>query len=165
MFIEIRNIPEGKKVEERILTLPKELAQAGGIKPEVSSRLEIRRLQDTLFVEIEFEGLAQRDCDRCLRSYEQEVTGKVSFVLQHVDSEEDYTEGESDCYVYDQEDEEIDFSQTLYDAMMLQMGYKSICSPDCRGLESPLKDEPPVKEEEEKTVDPRWAALGKLKKK
>lgn len=167
MFIEIRNIPQGKTVEQRILTLPGDLASAGGIKPEVTSTLEIRRLQETLFVTIEYRCETERVCDRCLGTFVQSLSGTVSFILQHNESEEEYADGESDCFIYEHEDEQIDFSQTLYDDIMLRVGYKAICDPNCKGLENPLKDEDeaPEEKEDEKPVDPRWAALGKLKKK
>ncbi len=165
MFIEIRKTPQGKSEFEQTLLLPEELAQSGGVRVEVPSLIEIRRLDETLFVNLSYQGVVERVCDRCLDSFTISVMGSVDFVLQSKESEEDYSEGESDCYVYESEEDEIDFSQTLYDSMMLRLKYKSLCSNECVGLVENLPVEEEEKVEEETPLDPRWAALGKLKKK
>lgn len=163
MFIDISKIPQGTTVEQRVLLMPEELAEAGAVSPEVDAKISIRRLEESLYVTVDFTGTVTRNCDRCLKDFTEPVSATVDFVLQHAEESEEYG-GELDCYQYRDEQDKIDFSQSVYDAMLLKLGYKAICSADCKGLSGPseiVEVAPPV---EETSVDPRWAALAKMKK-
>lgn len=163
MFIDISKIPQGTSNIKQVLTLPEELAHAGGVTPEVDADIAVRRLESTLYVSISFTGSVERECDRCLKSFTEGVVGSVDFILQQAEDSEEY-EGEVDCYRYRDEQDEVDFSQTLYDAMLLKLGYRALCKTDCEGLggAEPVEDE--MASTEDESVDPRWAALAKMKK-
>ncbi|MEO1173853.1 MAG: DUF177 domain-containing protein [Myxococcota bacterium] len=116
------------------------------------------------------------DCSRCLHPVEIEFTHALDVVLFPAGSEPAAgTDGEldgADIGVATYEDGVVDLSALVRDEIFLEMPMTPTCeNADPRDCEhfmanlGPLEAELEVGEPtpEEKPVDPRWAALGKLK--
>lgn len=163
MFIDIRKTAEGHSSAEVMLSFPQELQEAGRVVSEFPATVSVSRYNGYLFVTVDYEGEVTLECARCLKEFTTVSKGSVEFTLQSSDAE-DMGSDEVDTYTYETEDDVIDFSQTVYDDMMVRLPSKPLCDEACPGFENPLVDEDEVEEEPETEIDSRWAALSKLKK-
>jgi uncharacterized protein len=161
MYIDLKKTIEGTSSYKTILKLSAELAETGGVSVDVPTEIMIRRLGSQIFVELLYDATVVRDCGRCLESFTEKVEGVVEFILL-AEGEEDMETDSVDCYFYETEEDEIDFSQTLYDDIMIQVPIRALCRYDCPGFS--VEDSKDVEEKEVTDTDPRWAALSKLKK-
>ncbi len=162
MVITVGTYMNGTTHDARQFQLPDELAQAGGVGPTIATEITVRQLDSSLFMTIAYSGNVHRACDRCLKEYGVTVEGSVDCIFQHCSDEEDYST-KCDCYRYEELQDEIDIAQTIYDDLMLRLPQKSLCDEACEGLDAPVEEEEIPAEQE--AVDPRWAALKKLKEK
>lgn len=166
MFIDIRKTPEGHSSADAQLSFPEALREAGRVVEEFPASISVSRYDGYVFVKVEYEGEVTRECDRCLKEYTVKVPGSVEFTLQSAEVDEDVASEEVDTYVFETEDDQIDFSQTVYDDMMIRLPSKSLCDENCPGFEKTAEsvEDELQSDEQEPAIDPRWAALGKLKK-
>ena len=163
MFIEIKKIPEGSSTKEGVVTLSDELAKLGSLNSEVPVSLQLRRLGSLIIVELSYTASLEAECARCLTPFTRTVRGRTSFTIGAPEDEE-MSSDEVDFYHYRDEDETIDFSQSLYDDIMTRIPQKLLCDTNCPGLTVPSDNNNEQKEEEPpKSIDPRWQALKKLK--
>ena len=160
MFIDIRKCPEGHSQFDTELTFSEEFQEAGNIvTKEFPASISIDRYGDYLFVEVSYSIEVNRECARCLKAIVKSSWGSVKFTLQS-DKSEDMSSDDVDTYTYQTEDEEIDFTQSLYDHAMTRLHSKPLCSLSCEGF---VKYLPQEEVEEPQELDPRWAALKNLK--
>lgn len=160
MHIDLRKTAEGTTSYSEVLLLPEELSEAGSINSAVDSDITVRRLGPQFFVEIVYEAVVARECGRCLKSFTEKIIGRFEFILlPH--GEEDMATDSVDCFFYSSEEDIIDFSQTLYDEIMIEVPIIAVCKQDCKGFSTKLTKEVTVEEPLE--IDPRWAALKNLK--
>lgn len=164
MFIDIKKVPEGSSSESVQLTLPEELAALGSLNTSVSATQTLRRFGSLIVAELSYHASYAGSCDRCLKEITGDVEGDVSFTLGSKCDEEMASEN-VDFYLYGDEDEKIDYSQSLYDDIMTRLPQKVLCSDNCTGFKQPTESTSETDASEAKEIDPRWAALGKLKKK
>ncbi len=160
MHINIKKIAEGTSSYKTTLVLPVELSENGGVVCDVPAEVVVRRLAAQLFVEVNYTATINRECGRCLESFVEKVEACVEFILLP-EGDEDMETDHVDCYFYESEEDVVDFSQTLYDDIMVQVPISALCSKDCPGFSVEESVEPEV--EEVTDVDPRWAALDKLR--
>ncbi len=163
MFIDIRKTAEGHSSADAVLSFPEELQDAGQVVGEFPATVTVSRYNDYLFVKIAYVGKVAANCGRCLTDFTVEVAGEAEFTIQSKDAE-DMGSDEIDTYIYETEDDQIDFSQSVYDDMMTRVPAQPVCDSTCAGFTNPTEaPEEEEVEEQETAVDPRWAALGKLK--
>ncbi|MEM6800003.1 MAG: DUF177 domain-containing protein [Bacteroidota bacterium] len=121
-------------------------------------------------VVFQLRGWIELHCDRCGEPYEHELESEER-IIYSFDPDMDF-EGYEVMYVSSGEDK-LDISQELYDFMQISIPLRKVPHPDVHlcapevlkalGLNErgePMKLE---QENEEKEIDPRWAALKKLK--
>ena len=106
----------------------------------------------------EIRGSAQSHCHRCLAAFERAVEAQFTLLLQHG--------GESDAddvLVIPETADEVDVSDFVREAVILEEPIRVLCRSDCRGLCSQCGQDlnvatcdcvPPP--------DPRWDALKRL---
>ncbi len=164
MFIDIRKTAEGHSSAEVMLSFPEDLQYAGKVVGEFPATVTVSRYDKYIFVKVVYKGQVECECGRCLISFIRDVSGKVEFTIQSAEVE-DMGSDDVDTYVFETEDDKLDFSQTVYDDMMTRVPVQPVCSTSCPGFvntaEAPQEDEAEI---EETPIDPRWAALGQLKK-
>ena len=162
MFIEIKKIPEGTSTQEGVVTLSDDLATLCSITTAIPVVLELRRLASLIIVELSYTASVDAECARCLSSFTRIVRGRTSFTIG-APQDEEMSSDDVDFYHYRDEDETIDFSQSLYDDIMTRLPQKLLCEKNCPGLEQPESDSVEIEEPQTKDIDPRWQALNKLK--
>ncbi len=117
---------------------------------------QVRNVADALFLEGEAVTTLSLICDRCLKPYEEEKVVVLDVTLAREVENED-----SDIVLLD--GDEVDLDELVWEAFILDMETKHLCSENCKGLccgcgvdlnheECRCKPE----------VDPRLASLAKL---
>ena len=164
MFIDIRKTAEGHSSADVVLSFPDELQDAGKVVGDFPATVTVSRYDKYIFVKITYSGKVECECGRCLTTFIQDVSGEVEFTIQSAEVE-DMGSDDIDTYVFETEDDKLDFSQTVYDDMMTRVPVQPVCAESCKGFSNPTEAPEEEKvEEQESPIDPRWAALGKLKK-
>ena len=79
------------------------------------------------------ESTLSLSCDRCARLYNLPVTGTVNVLLSDASNESGYS-GDSTLIVLGPEDQWIDLSEPLREALLLELPQKQLCQSDCKGL-------------------------------
>ncbi len=104
------------------------------------------------------------ECCRCLETFNSGLKLPLSWVVHRVQAatpEDDLQEGEFEILV---EDQELDFTSRLREAIIFNLPVKPLCRPDCKGLCSVCGQNLNLGECRcpKKTEDPRWEALRRL---
>ena len=163
MFIDIRKIEEGTSSAEVNLSFTEELQEAGRLSEEFPAKIDIKRYDGYIFVDVSYEVDTVLECGRCLEEFSKHIVGDVKFILQSSDSE-DISSDDVDTYTYEFESDQIDFSQTIYDDIITRFPVQPICSHDCKGYSEYIVETEDEEVVEEHSIDSRWNALKKLKK-
>ena len=161
MDINIRNIVDGRSSEKLELHLSDEFSNLGNINPVVDINIDYFRVDTSIKVTITYKSKVTLNCGRCLKDYEDVVSGEVLF---YIESEKANFEdnGEFDIYTYKSEGDTIKFDQTLYEDIVLRTPKFKICSENCDGGIYKNDDKTCIKAEEP-IMDSRWEQLKKLK--
>jgi uncharacterized protein len=153
---------EGKRLDLPVELDPFELGGqtylADPAAPTV--RIEVSRPSGGFAFRILFPIHLEGPCMRCL----EPATLDLEVESREIDQAETDDPELRSPYV---DDNELDIGRWAHDATMLALPTRILCRPDCKGLcpfcgES-LNDSDPADHEHGGTVDPRWAALDKLK--
>jgi uncharacterized protein len=156
-FAHVYQPEELNPIDERV-----NLAQPAEVKGNV------RRTGDGVFVNGHVETRAQVECDRCLRPVELPVS--ADFALDYI-TEADYksssaaalSEEEMSVSVFD--GESIDVDEIVKEQILLATPARMLCREDCKGICPRCGIDLNVNECNctSNEIDPRWAALKKLK--
>lgn len=137
-----------------------ELIQNG----DVAVNLELEKNNHTLTLQFEFEGKVATSCDRCMIDFAYPLHGNARLIVK--------TSGEK----FDEQDDiitlpfgsfEIDLSQFIFDSIALTLPLKIV---PCEIIKDDTMCDHEIinrinnKSAGDKPVDPRWAALNKLRK-
>lgn len=170
------NIAELKKVEKLSVdgTLNwKEIEVDIGkcrILSPVKVKYEIFSDEDTIILNGTVKTKIEHPCVRCLKPVELEINGKIEAIylpkseMKYLKKEEELEELENTIYY---SGEELDLTDRIIEAIILEIPMKVLCSEDCKGL-CPvcginLNEHPDHVCEVEENVDPRLEGLLKLK--
>ncbi|MCL1946945.1 MAG: DUF177 domain-containing protein [Chitinivibrionia bacterium] len=147
MLLEIKKIPEGERNFNIAL-------QIGGKNVEVSLKTERNRANISCLAKYETE--IDCECSRCLENFRQKISGEVRFFIVY--ENDDFADDDFDCYRYKNENEKIDFAQTIHDDVFTQIPMKPLCKEDCKGI---------IFEEKHESAGDcgQWAVLKKMVKK
>jgi len=136
---------------------------------DVDILLEIQKYGTHLDTNFVVQGWIELHCDRCGEPYPHEIESKER-VIYSFDRDMNF-EGYEVMYVNSGEDK-LDISQELYDFIQISIPLRKVpetdvhlCKPEvlkALGLNAEGEREE-VAEENEEEIDPRWAALKKLK--
>jgi uncharacterized protein len=170
MVIDIRTIPEGHSVlsqETGLGTFKDDLPLLCG---KISCNAAIDRTGQVFYIHLQFHCIYKLECSRCLEPFSFPVDGDLRVVVKeqlgkHRPAHEEEGEEAVD-YFYDSRDLTLDLSPSIYEEIMIAFPLKPLCSENCKGFEIYKDTTASAKQNAQgKTeVDPRWAALKKLKK-
>ena len=130
---------------------------------ELSSSLSISRTDDFFELNFHTEGIVHIPCDICLDDMEQSIETDDRLLVRFG---EDYSE-EDDLVIVAENEGILDVAWFIYEFIALNIPIKHVHAPGkCNpAMIEMLQEHSAARsgEEEEETVDPRWAALLKLK--
>lgn len=168
MVIDIRTIPEGHSElfqETDLGTFKDDLPLLCG---KISCKAAIDRTGPVLYIHLQFHCMYELECSRCLKPFSFPVDGDLRVVVKEQPGKHSAAHEEDDAvdYFYDSRNFTLDLSPSIYEEIMVTFPLQPLCSESCRGFEIYTDTAASAKQNvQEKTeVDPRWAALGKLKK-
>ena len=131
---------------------------------ELLSTLSVNRTDDFFELTFHTEGLVHIPCDVCLDDMEQSIDTDDRLVVKFG---EDYSEDDELVTVVENEGI-LDVAWFIYEFIVLNIPIKHVHAPGkCNpAMIEKIKEHSAARsgEEEEETVDPRWAALLQLKK-
>ena len=165
---ELAREPGNSRSVHMTLTLPERLgtdviAIPAGAELELDLLLE--SVMEGILVTGTARGTLEGECVRCLASIEEEVEVELTELYAYpealAETGEEDEEGEPVPVV---EDETIDLSDLVIDAIVGDLPFNPVCSEDCPGLCPEcgvrLADHPG--HAHEAPIDPRWSALKEL---
>jgi uncharacterized protein len=139
------------------------------IDPNVRGRLRLEGGEGDIRLTGRIWGRVGLQCARCLVGFASEVEVDLDFLLRRGEDEETAEETEMtaalDSTVRILEDE-IDLDDIIIQELLLAVPMKPLCREDCPGLCphcGALRGSPECSCPERTAVDPRWAALVKIK--
>ncbi len=140
-------------------------AEAVELKPEEFEHIEVHVQLDyrgeKIFVALEASAVATLECDRTLQLFQQPVSGTYQLLFAPPGFVGKIGEEWEEIRPFTPEEREIDLTDVVRDTLLLALPMRRI-APGAEDMEIPLQFGAPS--EEEDMVDPRWAALLKLKK-
>ena len=128
----------------------------------VSVKVVFEKKKNLLELDIDFEGFIEGICDRCMDPLEIAIEGNEFLIVKFGDEESD---DDHIMYIADSA-YELDFSDQIYELINLAMPAKMAHEEeaDCnQEMLKKIREYSSVREEEDDDIDPRWAALNKLK--
>ena len=163
--IDLKALPQGASILEFKLddSYFKAIDAPDIQRGELSSSLFISRTDDFFELNFHTEGIVHIPCDICLDDMEQSIETDDRLLVRFG---EDYSE-EDDLVIVAENEGILDISWFIYEFIDLNIPIKHVHAPGkCNpAMIEMLQEHSAARsgEEEEKTVDPRWAALLKLK--
>jgi len=126
--------------------------------------------KDTLILTGKVKTKIEHPCVRCLQPVELEINGKMEAIylpkseMKYLKKEEELEELENTIYY---SGEELDLTDRVIEAIILEVPMKVLCSDDCKGLcpvcGENLNENPEHVCNTESDIDPRFEELLRLK--
>lgn len=164
---ELRREPGNSRRLETAITLAERLGTDVIAIPageQVHLDLLLESVMDGILVSGTVSGTLQGECVRCLRPLEDAFEAQVTELYAYPDTLEPHEEDDEEDPVPVVEDDTIDLTDLVVDAVVLDLPFNPVCREDCQGLCAEcginLSENPGHRHEE--PVDPRWAALKEL---
>lgn len=164
-------IPDLQKVEGKFISYEDTvcLKTGTGVKPLLRISLQAAYIHPHVVIKGDWRADLQGECSRCLQKFEYSLKENFHEEFAHLQVTEskdaagglDLEEGERFVFGGDY----LDLSEYFRQSFFMSQPLKILCREDCRGL-CPLcgadrnKEQCSCRQEE---VDPRWAALQKIK--
>lgn len=136
--------------------------------PKVEVNVLLIKDINMLVFEIQHQGTAEVDCDRCLETYLQPLHDKNRLI---VNFGEEFNDEDETVIILPRSESELDLAPYIYEYITLSLPWKKECSQDISGTKACnaemlkkielLQTRKSIPSEE----DPRWDALKKLKNK
>ncbi|MCA1960093.1 MAG: DUF177 domain-containing protein [Desulfomonile sp.] len=141
------------------------------IDPRLTGRFTIARRKGELFFEAAIDAAMRLQCSRCLTEFRQPERVDIDLVVRQRTSPEqdmnaEFVDSEAEAFFID--GDVIDPGEIILQELLLNVPMKPLCKEDCPGLCPTCgrpKGSPQCTCSEERRVDPRWAALERLKEK
>jgi len=132
MKIKLHGLPRGhSSISAEVLPgsvgLPEDI-----FRNPVKINILLEDVGDLINADYEFTASCSGICDRCANEYSfsLKAEGKLLFVAEKDDS----VSSQDNVKYFHPDTPEIDISQDILDALMLEMPVKLLCKEDCRGL-------------------------------
>ncbi len=133
---------------------------------EVEQQLNIQKSGEEYYCQGEVRAVVELECSRCLSRYKKNLTSKTDFIVcskEKYEQEKDIIDNE-DYAFYSDNNESVDLSGVVRQALILAVSLKPLCSEDCLGLcpncgVNLNKKSCSCKKEQ---YDTRWESLKKL---
>ena len=164
--IDLKALPQGASILEFKLddSYFKAIDAPDIQRGELSSSLSISRTDDFFELNFHTEGIVHIPCDICLDDMEQSIETDDRLLVRFG---EDYSE-EDDLVIVAENEGILDVAWFIYEFIALNIPIKHVHAPGkCNpAMIEKLNEHSAARsgEEDEESVDPRWAALLKLKK-
>ena len=162
MILDTGSIREGHSVVRQKADLASVQNDLPPFGETIDCEATIDRTGPTLYVQLRFNGNFDQECARCCEVFGYPVAATISLVVQECEgkngpaAEEDVAD-----FYFDTAHRSVDLSPVIFDEVMTSLPLKPLCSETCKGVTVAEKAE----NHDESTIDPRWEALLKLKKK
>jgi uncharacterized protein len=141
-------------------------------KAQLKVKAVIEKKETMLMLHVELEGEVELMCDRCTDDFKLSISGEEELIYKFGDEESD----DEKIVCIPHNEIEIDVSQAIYEATCLAIPSKRVhqdgqCNKEMLNamdnylmIESEEEEEPSTDNDDDNDeVDPRWAALNKLK--
>jgi len=162
MIIDTSSIKEGSTFLEQSTTLDAFMESLPPLIGKIECTAMINRIRMSIFIQLQYRGVLRLQCARCLKDYEQTVSGECRVILEERSGfSGPATEEDTPDFYFDNEHTQVDISASLFDEIMISLPLMPLCSELCRGVD--VKRNADIVDSE--PYDPRWEALNKLKKK
>ena len=164
MILDTGSIREGHSVVRQASDLASVKDDLPPFSGKVMCEATIDRTGPMLYVQLHFEGGFRQECSRCCESFDFPVAATLLLVLQEHDAVAGPA-GEEDTadFYFNTGHQSVDLAPVIYDEVMISLPLKPLCSENCT-IHIPAEGSGDSSRSEE-TIDPRWEALLKLKKK
>ncbi len=133
--------------------------------PKITVHVLMERHSTFLELWIRIQGTVQLLCDISSQEFDHPVENEISVLVKFG---EEYDDSDVDVITIPSTDHAVNVAQLIYEDVMLSIPMKKV-SPNLSEEQLALLDQympaEPDEEEKETEVDPRWAALNKLKDK
>ena len=135
-------------------------------KAKISGRVELLISKDLLTLNIELEGTAELQCDRCLDFFDSPIKYETVLYADFGDKNSDLSDADNKITITDKASE-IVLDKHFYDYIHLSLPYQKIHPTDengkstCNTKMTKIIEKYSLKENNE-TVDPRWDKLKSL---
>jgi uncharacterized protein len=168
MIINMQILTEGHTTLTGTTNLESVKADLPVFLEKISYQAEIDRVGPTVYVHVTFKGSFEQQCSRCLNDYPLAINGDFRVIIKEQTGNcSVHSDSEGVDFYYDNRHEMVDISPAFFDEIMLSVPLKPLCSESCKGIDiNGLKNVSFGNEQrlpENKTIDPRWEALKKLK--
>lgn len=122
----------------------------------IEGTLRLTRAKEGILVQMQLEVIADNECSRCLDDVEQVMTISVEELFAHPAS--DMTEFSVNA------DAMLDLAPLLRAEVLIEMEYKILCSPNCKGLcpQCGINLNHETCDCQANKIDPRFAKLKQL---
>jgi uncharacterized protein len=132
---------------------------------DIAIRAMLRSEGNSLHLSLEVELLAHFTCDRCGNPFE-----KAHFCREDVYytfEEDEAAGGDESAHVIPKGATDLEIGQEIRDMVVLGLPFKILCSEECRGVcpQCGVNLNQSTCQCQRESVDPRWEALNKLKRK
>jgi DUF177 domain-containing protein len=130
---------------------------------DVNLDLRLESVSEGVLVSGTISVSLQGECGRCLAEIHQELAVPILELFAYENSTTDETTDEDE--VGRMQGDLIDLEPALRDAVVLALPVNPLCRQDCPGLcpECGVRWDELPEDHTHEQIDPRWAALGKLK--
>lgn len=131
----------------------------------VNVKLDFLKKETFFLLTFYIDGYVQVVCDRCGDLYNQEIFGDYEVAVKF-GNEEDNIEEDEDVVYISKNDDFVDVSKLIYEFILLSIPLRCVHPNDGNGeslCNKEVLEKLIIKKDE--SVDPRWAALEKLKNK
>ncbi|MBN2412196.1 DUF177 domain-containing protein [candidate division KSB1 bacterium] len=161
--LNISSFSEGLSSEKRTV-LPSEIdLDEQEFYHPINLVFNINKIGSEVFLKVQLDTSVALVCDRCLADYKYKLNETVSIVCTTDNSL--VTKDEDGIYFISETTNEINITDSIRDALILNIPQKKLCSEKCKGLCAQcgvnLNDETCNCKSEK--IDPRWEALKKIK--
>ncbi len=134
-------------------------------KCKIQVKLDFDKKETFFLLNFYIDGTVQVPCDRCAEDFNQEIFGDYEIAIKFGIEENQDSDDEDVIYI-SKSDDFIDVSNLIYEFIILSIPLRCIHPEDKNG-KSVCNEEvlQKINTDQEESVDPRWAALEKLKNK
>jgi uncharacterized protein len=142
------------------------LVKDGALK----ATLKLDKQETMLILNFQIWGTIQLNCDKCLAEFSQPIEVKERQIVKF--AEDELESDDLEIIMLNRKESEIDVSEMIYEFINVSIPYINNCEQAGQGQEcdpemiatlAKLSSGSATAEEEQKSDDPRWAALKKLK--
>ena len=125
---------------------------------KVNVNLDIDRMETMLTLTFDIEGTVRVMCDRCADEFDQPIESNQVFYIK-LGTEN--AEESDDVMVLPADQHDFDLTSLIYEFIILSIPMHRVhpegqCNPEIIDMLNGMQEAP---EEDEETIDPRWAAL------